>query len=431
MNEIVNVSPRDKFLQHFDNIDFSFDSKESLVVRELAKDQLSSLEFPTSKTEYWKYTRINPLIKGNYTIEACQKNIDIAAYSYPSAIELVFVNGFYRSDLSTVQQPKGLKVCSLSEAKEDHAQSIGDHFGKNTAELNEIFACLNGAYHNDGAFVLADKNSKIDQPIHILHLIDGDHQLAQPRNLIIAEEGSEIKIIESFQNFSGTGCFINSVSEFFIKENARLEFNKLQDLGPSNYHIATEQIHLERNSNFEISTFSLSGKLLRNNLNASLNNENAICTLNGLYLSKGKQHVDNHTLIDHKAPNCESHELYKGILNEHSTTVFNGRVLVRREAQRTNAFQSNANILLTDDVTANSKPELEIYADDVKCSHGSTTGQLDEEALFYLQARGIEEEKARNLLLYAFAGEVLDKLTLDVVKDKIDEYIAKRYHTEF
>lgn len=431
MNDIVKESALDKFLQHFHQVDFSFDSEESLAVREAAKAKLAQLDFPTTKAEYWKYTRVAPLVKNAYVVAASQKSLKLEAERYKSMTELVFVNGFYRPDLSSPHTGDEMIACSLSEAKTKYPSMITANFSSNTKALDEVFAVLNTAYHNDGAFILIKKNKSVEKPIHILHYLEGEARLLQPRNLIIAEEGSEARIVESFQKGNGNGAFINSVSEISVAENAKLEFNKIQDIGPENSHIATEQISQQRNSDFSITTFSLSGKLLRNNLNIILQEENAVSYLNGLYLAKGTQHVDNHTVIDHMAPHCNSNETYKGILNERSTGVFNGRVLVRRAAQKTNAFQSNANILLTDEATSNSKPELEIYADDVKCSHGSTTGQLDEEALFYLQARGIGKDAARNMLLQAFAGEVLEKSSIEEVKEKIGNYLVQRYHNKF
>lgn len=424
------MDTKEQFMLNFRDVDFSFDSEASLSVRNAALQVLENMDFPTTKTEYWKYTRVAPLVKKNYRVASSAVKVDITNHRYADHL-LVFVNGFYRTDLSSASALTGLHVCSLSEAKERFPAELSNYFGELTAHSDDIFTQLNSAYHNDGVFIKVDKGVQIEEPIQLLHYTDGNEIVAMPRNLVVAEEGSKVQLVESYEELNGEAAFVNSVSEFFVERHAQIEYNKVQNGGQTNNYIAKEEVHQQEGSHFKINTYTLSGKLVRNNLNIAVTEQHCQTELNGIYLTKGKQHVDNHTIVDHQQPHCESRELYKGVLNERSTAVFNGRVLVRRAAQKTNAFQSNANLLLTDDATINSKPELEIYADDVKCSHGSTTGQLDDDALFYLKARGIDEEKARNMLLYAFAAEVLEQSGIPLLRDHIDHYIAQRYHNKF
>jgi Fe-S cluster assembly protein SufD len=245
--------------------------------------------------------------------------------------------------------------------------------------------------------------------------------------LFLANAGSHVKIIESFVNVGGEKNFNNHVSEIVIAENAHLEYNKIQDKKERNFSVATEQVYQEANSNFTINTATFNGALVRNNLTIEIDGSNCENNLNGLYLGKNKDHIDNHTVVDHKKPHCNSNEVYKGILDDESTGVFNGKVFVRQDAQITNAFQQNNNILLTDNATVNSKPELEIYADDVKCSHGSTTGQIDEEAIFYLQSRGISKKGALKLMINAFAKDALEKISIEALQAYIDNKIEERF----
>jgi Fe-S cluster assembly protein SufD len=428
---VKEMEAKEQFMSNFKDVDFSFDSKASQAARDAAKEGLLKLDFPTTKTEYWKYTRVASLVKKKYGVSASVTPIDITPHCFSEGLCLTFVNGFFREELSTVQVVAGLHLCALSQAKKRYPEAISRHFARLTSSSDEIFTQMNTAFHNDGAFILVEKGTKVIPPIQVIHYSNGQDLIAQPRSLIIAEENSEVRIVSSSENADGKQVLTNEVVEFMLSRNAKVEYNKVQNAGIDNQHIAKEEVTQEEGSFFKINTFTLSGKLIRNNLNIAVTAPNCQTELNGIYLTKGKQHVDNHTIVDHQQPHCESRELYKGVLNEQSTAVFNGRVLVRRAAQKTNAFQSNANILLTDDATINSKPELEIYADDVKCSHGSTTGQLDDEALFYLQARGIDAEKARNMLLYAFAGEVLEKSSVEKLRAAIDHYIAQRYHNQF
>lgn len=425
MSETLAIKNKDHFLSHFKNLDFSFDVDFSKKKREEAKKWVERLAFPSSKTEYWKYTRVNKLIKGDYHLNFPEGEIDVDL-SIPTKNCLVLVNGYFSKELSWFSESEGVSFSSLSEAKES-SQVLQQKFASISKDQEEIFAAINTAYHQDGAFLHLAKNASLSEPVFIIHIADDESALSNPRNLIVMEEGSQAKVVLKTISSQTGSSLTNMLTEVFVDRNAHLEIDKIQEESAKSYQIACEQVEQKKDSYFKINTFTLDGALVRNNLNIDLLGEHTETWLNGLYLLKSKQHVDNHTHVFHREPNCESHELYKGIMDDQSTGVFNGKVLVHREAQKTNAYQSNANMVLTDDATINSKPELEIYADDVQCSHGSTTGQMDEEALFYLRSRGMSEKSARAVMLNAFAADVVDQIGVDSVKEEIEAYIDRHY----
>ena len=424
------ISPKDKFLENFQEITFFNESNYTQNIREEALSALKALEFPTTRHEDWKYTKITSILKSNYKTIRPSANINIEKYKIKGldASIMVFVNGFFMKDLSeTSSSADKIIIENMETAKTRYADVFNNYFGKYADHKNQPFTALNTAFSLDGAFIYIADKAVIERPIHIIFLTDGD-AATQPRNLFIAGKSSAAKIIMTYETISGNNVFNNPVTEIIVKENAHLELDKLQYENSGTSHISTEQVYQETYSNFTVNTITLNGGLVRNNLNIIVDAENCESNLYGLYLLNDKQHVDNHTLVDHKKPHCVSNELYKGIMNDQSTGVFNGKVFVRPDAQKTNAFQSNKNILLTDDATINSKPELEIYADDVKCSHGSTTGQLDDEAIFYLRSRGITKENAINLLMYAFASDVLENIKITSLKIKIEKILAERFN---
>ena len=423
-NAIKDMTAKDSFLSHFDLLDFSFDEEFSLDARNEAKELIQWLDFPTSKTEYWKYTRVNKITKGNYKVAAPENEIEIDL-SVPTKNCVVLINGYFSEELSFFVPQEGIEFSSLSDAKKS-SNVLKEHFNS-LVKKDEIFAVINSAYHQDGAFMHVAKNVHAEEPYYILNLVDDENVVSNPRNFIFVEQGANAKVVLKTISTANSGSFTNMVSEIIVDRNAHFEINKIQDEATDSFQIATEQVTQADDSTFKINTFTLNGAIVRNNLNIDSLGKNTMTYLNGLYPLKGKQHVDNHTYLLHREPNGESHELYKGILGDASTGVFNGKVFVHREAQKTNAFQSNANIVMTDTATINSKPELEIYADDVKCSHGSTTGQLDEEALFYLRARGLSKESARAVLVNAFASDVIEMIGVDAVKDEIEQYIDDNY----
>lgn len=421
----AELTKKDTFLAALSPLQFNEDSYfEGL--RNNAKNELNELDFPTSKTEYWKYTRLGKIVNNTYTLGQPEK-IDITNFLIPNleAHILVVVNGYYSPELSNFTEVDGVTLTSLSAAKKQGFEGVKKHFNQFTKDKKEIFLALNNAFHTDGIYLEVAKNNSVEKPYHIINISTGNNTLSQSRNLFIGNVGSKVKIIESFINVCGEKNFNNHVSEFFVAENTHLEYNKIQDKKENNFSIATEQVYQEANSNFTINTATFNGALVRNNLNIEVDASNCETNLNGLYLGKNKDHIDNHTVVDHKKPHCNSNEVYRGVLDDESTGVFNGKVFVRQDAQITNAFQQNNNILLSDNATANSKPELEIYADDVKCSHGSTTGQIDEEAIFYLQSRGISKKGALKLMINAFAKDALERISIETLHEYIDAKIEE------
>lgn len=392
--------------------------------KEKAKKILDSIQFPTTRTEAWKYTRLGKISNKNFAID--KKLIeDFSNYHISSdAFTFVFVNGFLQHKTESSSLPVGLSVSSLRDASKNSEKYIG----KNVKLANEVFNSINTQFATDGVFVHIDKKCILEKPIQIIHILTGNNVVSNFRNIIVSENNSQANVIQGYFSENAVESFTNVVTEVFVKENAHLIIDKLQFENDTCYQIATEQVEQDKNSNFTINTFTLNGGLVRNNLNIEINGQNAFTSLSAAYILKGSQHIDNHTVVDHKVPNCESHELYKGVINDKATAVFNGKVFVRKDAQKINAFQSNANVLLSDDATVNSKPELEIYADDVKCSHGSTTGQLDEEAVFYLRARGLSEKSARQLIVSAFINDVLEKTKNEDFKKYIQKLLRERFN---
>ena len=388
---------------------------------QVARNALSMLEFPTSKTEEWKYTRVARLVKQQFAT-ASLRPIELGKHLIPGldCDMIVFVNGILDEGLSSYSKGE-IHISDLHSQKE-----LPKQLGELSAHSSRIFEALNTAFPSNGVLIHLPKNSRMGKPLHVLNVCSGTGQLSQPRHLIIAEEGSEANVFFSYASENAENCFTNGVLECFVEQNATLNIEVLQNEDSGNFNISSTHVHQSRDSQFKINTFTLNGSFVRNDLNILSDGLNCHSELNGLYVLDGDQHVDNHSIVDHLSPNCTSSELYKGVVNDKATAVFNGKVFVRQDAQKVNAFQSNANLLLSDDATINSKPELEIYADDVKCSHGSTTGQLDEDALFYLRSRGIGREKARDLLVKAFLADVVAHIGSEAIRAHIEALIEKK-----
>ena len=399
--------------------------------REAASGILESIDFPTTRDEAWKYTRVAKIknaqfgIRDSGTIDAVEK------YLVPGleGSRLVFVNGFYRADLSVIKEASGIYVAPLSDGR--HQDWSKDYLGAILPLDGEIFHAMNTYYATDGVAVHIAKKTAAAESIQVIFIATGDHTFTAARNLIVCEDFGSAHIALGFFSENAEASFSNVVTEIFAGANSHLSIDKIQSEDASAYCISTEQVKQEKDATFTINTITLDGGLVRNNLNIAVDGQNAETNLSGAYILGGKQHVDNHTVVDHKVANCVSNELYKGVMDGQSTAVFNGKVFVRKDAQKINAFQSNGNVLLSDNATINSKPELEIYADDVKCSHGSTTGQLDEEAVFYLRARGLSEKSARALMVSAFIGDVLAKVENEHVRAFIDRILLEKFGWEF
>lgn len=383
---------------------------------ESASKLAASIELPTTRNEKWKYTRLGRIKRGSYVSPASNEVENLDSYKFVDCPTAVFINGVYQSSLSTISEAD-VEITPYSENNKLVDEDIDE---------NDPFQAINVAYLTGGLDITVKKSTVMSAPIHILNITTQDNINANLRITINSEENSQGTFILS--NFgSSSGAFTNLYLKANLAQNAHLNIDKLQYDSEENYTISNELIHQHRDSVFTINTFTLNGALVRNNLNISVDGENCETNLYGAYILKGSQHVDNHTVVDQMKPNCESNELYKGVMDDKSTGVFNGKVFVRKDAQKVNAFQSNGNVLLSDDATVNSKPELEIYADDVKCSHGSTTGQLDEEAVFYLRSRGISENSARQLLVTAFIEDTFEHVKNEEIVEFIHGLIKDRF----
>ena len=390
--------------------------------------------FPTKKDEAWKYTSLRGLQKVDFSIfpkhETTLEYKDVKKYFLHEidTYKIVFVDGVYSSYLSETTHD-GVDVCLMSSAfsKPMFQQVIEVYFNK-AASKDESLTSLNTAFCKEGAYIYIPKNKMPKKPIQILHLATGNEaaMMLQPRNLIVAEDNAEVQIIERHQSLTGNEVFTNSVTEIFAGKDAIVDYYKVQNDESTASLVDNTYISQKDSSVVRVHTFSLGGKLIRNNLNFYQNGERIDSTLKGVTILGDKQHVDHHTLVHHAQPNCESHQDYKGIFGDSSTGVFNGKIVVDKIAQKTDAFQQNNNILLSDKSTINSKPQLEIFADDVKCSHGCTIGQLDEEALFYLRSRGIPKKEAKALMMYAFANNVLESVRIPELKARINKIIAEK-----
>ncbi|MBK6342734.1 MAG: Fe-S cluster assembly protein SufD [Flavobacteriales bacterium] len=390
--------------------------------------QVHTLPVPTSKTEAWKYTRVAKLFSQPYAAPKGDANVALPARLPFDVRRVVFVNGHFRADLSDdLKGQKGLVIDSLK-----HHLSHGpvkEHYGTLAPTTERLFTAMNTAAPTDGLILLVTKGVKVERPIHVLHVTTWERQLVQPRDLFMLQEGAEAEVIIEHIAMDTPEAFVNSVRECVVGEGARLTVHKLQHEvnGPAN--ISFEGVRVSSKGHFSISTTTLDGALIRNEVKVSLAGPEAHAELNGVYLLNGSTHCDNHTYIGHDVPDCTSDELYKGIVAGKGTSVFNGKVYVKQDAQRTRAYQSNANILLGDDAKVYTKPELEIYADDVKCSHGCTIGRLDEKGLFYLRSRGVSEAEARKLMSHAFITEVLERVQNDEWKAVLTSLIDAKLAT--
>src|SRR5690606_265613 len=390
--------------------------------------------FPNKKEEAWKYTSLNSLQKVDFSIFPNWENTleykDVRKYFLHEidSYKIVFVDGIYSSYLSETTHD-GVDVCLMSSAmnKSEYQPVIDVYFNKVAAKDDSLTA-LNTAFTREGAYIRIPRNKVAKKPIEILHFSTGNESalMVQPRNLIIAEENAELQIIERHQSLTSNEVFTNCVTEIFAEKNSNVDYYKVQNDAPTASLIDNTYISQKNGSIVNVHTFSFGGKLTRNNLNFYQEGERINSTLKGVTILGEKQHVDHHTLVHHQQPNCESHQDYKGIFGENSNGVFNGKIIVDKIAQKTDAFQQNNNILISDRATINSKPQLEIFADDVKCSHGCTIGQLDKDALFYLQSRGIPKKEAQALLMYAFANNVLESVRIPELKARINKLIAMK-----
>ncbi len=436
---IAVTRERETYLSHFAQA-FPADGPSWLHgIREAAIARFTDLGFPTTRQEEWRLTNVAPIASVLFKPAV---PVDLA----PSAIaeldgtsvgdwpcqRLVFVNGRYSARLSSGRPlPAGVTVGSLATALRDESAEVEPHLARYAGYADHAFRALNTAFIEDGAFVHVPGGQLLEAPIHLLFVstASGEAAVSHPRNLIVIGAGSRATVVESYLGVGRDVYFTNAVTELVVGENAVIDHYKVQRESEAAFHVATLQVRQDRSSTVVSHSISLGGALVRNDLTVVLDAEGSECTLNGLYVATGRQHVDHHTTIDHAKPHCTSAELYKGILGGRAKGVFNGRIIVRPDAQKSDAKQTNKNLLLSDDAVIDTKPALEIFCNDVKCTHGATLGQLDRDTLFYLRSRGIADEAARRLLIQAFASDIIDRITLEPIRTTLGELTLGRLST--
>ncbi len=403
--------------------------------RQKAMDRFAHLGFPTTKHEDWRFTNIKPVASTSFTESQPQEGafasdptIGIPLIDTEHA-RVVLVNGFFRADLSKLENlPDGITVKSLKDALKEDANLLEAHLTKYARYADHAFVALNTALFQDGVFVHVKRGKVIETPLLIFNVTtESAGQIAcHPRCLIIAEEASQATVMEAYTGSEGSVYLNNPVTEIYLAQNAVVDHYKLQQESEKAFHIATLQVHQERTSNFANQNIVYGGAIARNDISATLAGEGIVSTVNGLTVGGGTQILDNHTFIDHAMPHCNSYEVYKTVLDEKAKGVFNGRIMVAQDAQKTDAKQTNQNLLLSGEATINTKPQLEIFADDVRCTHGATIGQLDSEAIFYLRTRGINEDAAKSILTYAFAGYVLERIKIETLREHVESVLCDR-----
>jgi Fe-S cluster assembly protein SufD len=419
------------FLAFEEKIDVHSDLHD---IRTSALKNFENQGFPTKKEEAWKYTSLNSILKNDFSVfPKHESHIEFSVVKKYFLHEIdtykvVFIDGVFSSFLSSTTHD-GLDICLMSSAlnKAKYKSIIEEYFNKITNQC-ESLTSLNTAFANEGAYILVPKNKIVEKPIEIMYFSTGSEAaiLVQPRNLIVVQENAQVQIIERHQSLSENTTLTNVVSEIFAEKNAIIDYYKIQNDNLEANLIDNTFVSQKGNSTVSVNTFAFGGNLTRNNLNFYHFGERIVSNLNGITIIGESQHVDHYTLVNHKTPNCESHQDYKGIFTDKAVGVFNGKIFVEKEAQKTNAFQKSNNILLSDKATINAKPQLEIFADDVKCSHGCTIGQLDETAMFYMQQRGIPKKEAKALLMYAFSNKVIESIKIPELKQRITKIIANK-----
>ena len=428
------VHLKEKLLSSF--LAFENDKDIDSYVHDIRTQAIKKFEeegFPTKRLENWKYTSLKKTLQHDYKLfpsksEALEfKDIESFLINDIESYKIIFVDGKYCSHLSETTHD-GMDICILSSAltQSKYDLVIENYFDK-IAKKDGITS-LNTAFSSEGSFIHIPKNIQVDKPIQIIYFSTGKNEsvLYQPRNLVVVDENSQVEIIEKYHSLNDNSVLVNTVTEIYADKKSNVKHYKIQNDNNTSSLIDNTFVSQEHSSSYSLHTFSFGGELIRNNLNIFQNDERIESSINGITIIDDNQHVDHNTLIHHRKPNCNSYQDYKGIFGGKSVGVFNGRVLVEKEAQKTNAFQANNNVLISDKAAINTKPQLEIFADDVKCSHGCTVGQLDKNALFYLRSRGIAEKEATALMMYGFANKVLTSVEIPEIKARINRIIANK-----
>lgn len=427
---------KDRFSQVFSEFESGLNGESKLPVHQLRKDALQSFNeasFPTVKDEEWKYTNVNAIADFNFGLadkadESLLKPIlEKSKFSDENFLHLVFFNGIFQEHLSEVIDKPGVFAGNLKTGLKKYPDVTEKYLGRYATHKDGIFTALNTALMSDGAFIYLQDGKVIGKNIQIIYVSGSDKPVAiNPRNLYILGKNAQVKLVETYTGVEGSVYFTNKVTESIVDADGYFEQIIIQNESTSAYHISTTEVDIERQSVLKNYNICIGSAIARNDINGRFNDRYGELTFNGLFIGHGKQLIDNHTLIDHAMPECRSHELYKGVLADMSRGVFNGKIFVRRDAQKTNAFQENKTILLSNDAHIDAKPQLEIFADDVKCTHGATIGQLEETQLYYLRSRGIGPELARTMLINAFADDAVQNITIDEVRESVEALIAEK-----
>ena len=428
--------PQPNYRETFDRLQDRLPGADVPWVTSMRSKAMSAFQqqaFPDTRIEAWKYTDLRSLKRQSFTPAVAECEIHESAlepwlFDHEPMHRLVFVDGQFTPQLCPFQTwLDGVTLTSLATALERNPGQLESVLGQTLGTDRPGFDNMNTAFLQDGAFIRLERNAALELPVHLLFISTGQaDRMATVRNVIQAGPGSSATIIESWVSLEDTNSLTNTITEIVLDENAALEHYKLVQEGAATTHIGGIYIKQDRDSRLDAHSIALGGRLVRNEIQVDLNGHGAECNLNGLSLTRGRQHVDNHTRIDHHQSNATSSESYKGILDDHSRTVFSGRIVVHPDAQRTKAQQSNHSLLLSGEAEADARPQFEIYADDVQCTHGCTVGELDADALFYLRSRALDEISARNLLVYAFAADVLERMRLDPVRHYLERQLAER-----
>ena len=398
-------------------------------MRREAMARFLELGFPTPRLEEWRFTDVSPIAKTSFALPGGSRVVPTLEALRPHLIgedvpRLVFVDGQFAAELSNL--PTGIVALSLAEALHDRPADVRKHLGSRAPFTERAFIALNTALWSDGAYIVVPRGVHAELPIHLLFVATSSGVMVHPRNLIVIGSTAQVTFVETYVSLGAETHLTNAITEMVIEDGAHVEHVKLQAESEKAFHTATVEVLQGRSSNLTTHSFALGGAIVRNDWNTALEAEGAECTLNGLYVPRGRQLVDNHTSIDHVSPHCSSRELYKGVLNGRARAVFHGKITVRPDAQKTDARQTNKNLVLSDDTSVNSKPQLEIFANDVKCAHGATVGQIDKQSAFYLRSRGIDEASARRILTYAFAAEMIEKVAHPGLRLHLAGLVAER-----
>ncbi len=407
-------------------------------IRRAALEQFVAAGFPTTRDEEWRFTNVTPIARMEFapTLDPPSRPVrktDISRWVFDTlrTHQLVFLDGHFMPGLSVVHElPPGVRLTNLAAALKEDSGLVHGHLTRYAKPEESAFTALNTAFLNDGAFVRIPDGCTLADPVHLIFLATGAGEpfVMHPRNLFLAGKDSRVSIVETYATLDGDTYLTNAVTEMVVGDGAVVEHDTLQTESLQAFHVGSTHVRMERGSVLTSNSITLGGSIVRNTVSAVLGAEGIECTLNGLSLSTGRQLIDNHTVIDHAQPNCTSHELYKAILDGTSRGVFNGKIFVRRDAQKTDAKQTNKSLLLSREATIDTKPQLEIFADDVKCTHGATVGQIDDDQVFYLRSRGIGEVEARDLLTFAFASDIIGRVHVAPLRSELEGMIRARLH---